>query len=177
MMCPAKKKIFRPVEDVSAENSGPRTVPVRSSGKCAKMLERIQRAPVVERAASRGRLAVCGRADREPSRFAAATKATASWDFRSRGTNGQHFSDARGYSGELEHAYVLRAGDGSRSAVGHAPIEHSQTRVYSPARVTDAGIGRCMNPRRWLHEHSLKLLAIRDTPEAIAGGVAIGLFF
>ena len=22
-----------------------------------------------------------------------------------------------------------------------------------------------MNPRRWLHEHSLKLLAIRDTPE------------
>ena len=34
-----------------------------------------------------------------------------------------------------------------------------------------------MNPRRWLHEHSLKLLAIRDTPEAIAGGVAIGLFF
>src|SRR5438132_13046274 len=36
---------------------------------------------------------------------------------------------------------------------------------------------RKMNPRRWLHEHSLKLLAIRDTPEAIAGGVAIGLFF
>jgi len=34
-----------------------------------------------------------------------------------------------------------------------------------------------MNPRRWLHEHSLKLLAIRDTPEAIAGGVGIGLFF
>jgi len=33
-----------------------------------------------------------------------------------------------------------------------------------------------MNPRRWLHEHSLKLLAIRDTPEAIAGGVAIGVF-
>ena len=33
-----------------------------------------------------------------------------------------------------------------------------------------------MNPRRWLHEHSLKLLAIRDTPEAIAGGVAIGIF-
>src|SRR3974377_456026 len=31
--------------------------------------------------------------------------------------------------------------------------------------------------RRWLHEHSLKLLAIRDTPEAIAGGVAIGIFF
>ena len=29
----------------------------------------------------------------------------------------------------------------------------------------------------WLHEHSLKLLAIRDTPEAIAGGVAIGIFF
>jgi len=34
-----------------------------------------------------------------------------------------------------------------------------------------------MNVKRWLHEHSLKLLAIRDTPEAIAGGVAIGLFF
>jgi uncharacterized protein len=34
-----------------------------------------------------------------------------------------------------------------------------------------------MNPRRWLHQHSLKLLAIRDTPEAIAGGVAIGIFF
>jgi uncharacterized protein len=34
-----------------------------------------------------------------------------------------------------------------------------------------------MNFRRWLHEHSLKLLAIRDTPEAIAGGVAIGIFF
>jgi uncharacterized protein len=33
-----------------------------------------------------------------------------------------------------------------------------------------------MNPRKWLHEHSLKLLAIRDTPEAIAGGVAIGIF-
>jgi uncharacterized protein (TIGR03546 family) len=33
-----------------------------------------------------------------------------------------------------------------------------------------------MNPRRWLHEHSLKILAIRDTPEAIAGGVAIGIF-
>ncbi len=31
--------------------------------------------------------------------------------------------------------------------------------------------------RRWLHEHSLKLLAIRDTPQAIAGGVAIGIFF
>ncbi len=34
-----------------------------------------------------------------------------------------------------------------------------------------------MNPRRWLKKHSLRLLAIRDTPEAIAGGVAIGLFF
>jgi uncharacterized protein (DUF2062 family) len=34
-----------------------------------------------------------------------------------------------------------------------------------------------MNIRRWLHEHSLKLLAIRDTPDAIAGGVAIGIFF
>ncbi len=34
-----------------------------------------------------------------------------------------------------------------------------------------------MNVKRWLREHSLKLLAIRDTPEAIAGGVAIGIFF
>lgn len=34
-----------------------------------------------------------------------------------------------------------------------------------------------MNTARWFHEHSLKLLAIRDTPEAIAGGVAIGIFF
>jgi uncharacterized protein (DUF2062 family) len=34
-----------------------------------------------------------------------------------------------------------------------------------------------MNVHRWLREHSLKLLAIRDTPEAIAGGVAIGMFF
>jgi len=34
-----------------------------------------------------------------------------------------------------------------------------------------------MNPRRWLREHSLKVLAIRDTPNAIAGGVAIGIFF
>jgi len=34
-----------------------------------------------------------------------------------------------------------------------------------------------MSPRRWLRQHSLKLLAIRDTPEAIAGGVAIGIFF
>ena len=34
-----------------------------------------------------------------------------------------------------------------------------------------------MNLKNWLHGHSLKLLAIRDTPEAIAGGVAIGLFF
>jgi uncharacterized protein (DUF2062 family) len=34
-----------------------------------------------------------------------------------------------------------------------------------------------LNLRRWLHEHSLKLLAIRDTPGAIAGGVAIGIFF
>jgi uncharacterized protein (DUF2062 family) len=34
-----------------------------------------------------------------------------------------------------------------------------------------------MNPRRWFRKHSLKLLAIRDTPEAIAGGVAIGIFF
>ena len=34
-----------------------------------------------------------------------------------------------------------------------------------------------MNPRRWLREHSLKVLAIRDTPQAIAGGVGIGIFF
>lgn len=33
-----------------------------------------------------------------------------------------------------------------------------------------------MNFGRWLHSHSLKLLAIRDTPQAIAGGVAIGIF-
>jgi uncharacterized protein (DUF2062 family) len=34
-----------------------------------------------------------------------------------------------------------------------------------------------MNVRRWFRKHSLRLLAIRDTPEAIAGGVAIGIFF
>ena len=34
-----------------------------------------------------------------------------------------------------------------------------------------------MNAHQWLKEHSLKLLAIRDTPNAIAGGVAIGIFF
>ena len=34
-----------------------------------------------------------------------------------------------------------------------------------------------MNLQRWLQDHSLKLLAIRDTPEAIAGGVAIGILF
>jgi uncharacterized protein len=34
-----------------------------------------------------------------------------------------------------------------------------------------------MNLRNWFHKHSLKLLAIRDTPQAIAGGVAIGVFF
>lgn len=34
-----------------------------------------------------------------------------------------------------------------------------------------------MNLRRWFRKHSLKLLAIRDTPQAIAGGVAIGIFF
>src|SRR3979411_1216273 len=34
-----------------------------------------------------------------------------------------------------------------------------------------------MNLKRWLHQHSLRLLAIRDTPDAIAGGVAIGIFF
>jgi uncharacterized protein len=52
-------------------------------------------------------------------------------------------------------------------------------------RAPDAAGGACsprgrkmrLNPRVWLHRHSLKLLAIRDTPEAIAGGVAIGIFF
>lgn len=34
-----------------------------------------------------------------------------------------------------------------------------------------------MNPHRWFKEHSLKILAIRDTPSAIGGGVAIGVFF
>lgn len=34
-----------------------------------------------------------------------------------------------------------------------------------------------MNLRGWLREHSLKLLAIRDQPGAVAGGVAIGIFF
>jgi uncharacterized protein len=34
-----------------------------------------------------------------------------------------------------------------------------------------------MNLKRWFEDHSLKLLAIRDTPEAIAGGVAIGVLF
>ena len=33
-----------------------------------------------------------------------------------------------------------------------------------------------MDLRKWLHRHSLRLLAIRDTPNAIAGGVAIGIF-
>jgi uncharacterized protein len=34
-----------------------------------------------------------------------------------------------------------------------------------------------MNFRSWLRRHSLKLLAIKDTPQAIAGGIAIGIFF
>ena len=34
-----------------------------------------------------------------------------------------------------------------------------------------------MNVRKWFSEHSLKLLAIRDAPSAIAGGAAIGIFF
>ena len=34
-----------------------------------------------------------------------------------------------------------------------------------------------MNLHKWFKEHSLKLLALRDTPNAIAGGVAIGIFF
>jgi uncharacterized protein (DUF2062 family) len=29
----------------------------------------------------------------------------------------------------------------------------------------------------WLRDHTLKVLAIKDTPEAIAGGLAIGIFF
>src|SRR5262249_42509131 len=48
--------------------------------------------------------------------------------------------------------------------------------VYSPVQIADL-TANGMNPRRWLKEHSLKVLAIRDTPNAIAGGVAIGLFF
>ena len=34
-----------------------------------------------------------------------------------------------------------------------------------------------MDIRSWLQRHSLRLLAIRDTPNAIAGGMAIGVFF
>jgi uncharacterized protein len=34
-----------------------------------------------------------------------------------------------------------------------------------------------MNLKRWFTKHSLKLLAIRDTPNSIAAGVAIGIFF
>jgi uncharacterized protein (DUF2062 family) len=34
-----------------------------------------------------------------------------------------------------------------------------------------------MNLHRWFQQHSLKLLAIKDTPQAIAGGIAIGIFF
>jgi uncharacterized protein len=34
-----------------------------------------------------------------------------------------------------------------------------------------------MNLQSWLRRHSLKLLAIKDTPQAIAGGIAIGIFF
>lgn len=33
------------------------------------------------------------------------------------------------------------------------------------------------NLKGWVKKHSEKLLAIRDTPQAIAGGVAIGMFF
>jgi len=33
-----------------------------------------------------------------------------------------------------------------------------------------------MDIKKWFQEHSIKLLAIRDTPNAIAGGVAIGIF-
>jgi uncharacterized protein (DUF2062 family) len=31
--------------------------------------------------------------------------------------------------------------------------------------------------KAWFQRHSVRLLAIRDTPQAIAGGVAIGMFF
>jgi uncharacterized protein (TIGR03546 family) len=34
-----------------------------------------------------------------------------------------------------------------------------------------------MSLHRWFQEHSLRLLAIRDSPDAIARGVAIGIFF
>jgi uncharacterized protein (DUF2062 family) len=34
-----------------------------------------------------------------------------------------------------------------------------------------------LNIRVWLRNHSQKVLAIKDTPQAIAGGVAIGMFF
>jgi len=34
-----------------------------------------------------------------------------------------------------------------------------------------------MNIKAWIQSHSLKLLAIRDTPIAIASGLAIGIFF
>ena len=33
-----------------------------------------------------------------------------------------------------------------------------------------------MDVKKWFQEHSIRLLAIRDTPNAIAGGVAIGIF-
>ncbi len=44
------------------------------------------------------------------------------------------------------------------------------------SQTSTQGVGS-RNLRQWLREHSLKLLAIRDTPQAIAGGVAIGIFF
>ncbi len=49
--------------------------------------------------------------------------------------------------------------------------------VPVPCEIARVGLGQVMNFHRWAHEHSLKLLAIRDTPQAIAGGVAIGIFF
>src|SRR5436309_4262667 len=52
-----------------------------------------------------------------------------------------------------------------------------QTLLERPLRLLDDLDRVTLNLRRWLHEHSLKLLAIRDTPNAIAGGVAIGVFF
>ena len=56
-------------------------------------------------------------------------------------------------------------------------ITKRQTLLERPLRLLDDLDRVTLNLRRWLHEHSLKLLAIRDTPNAIAGGVAIGVFF
>ncbi len=52
------------------------------------------------------------------------------------------------------------------------PILHHP---FTPTRKAVRRIPRKLHA--WLRKHSLRLLAIRDTPEAIAGGVAIGIFF